>query len=662
VEKEQNIINNTVSEFSLNDEQERAFRIIANHASTKQPEQLKMYLGGMAGTGKSQAIKALIAFFQARNESHHIIVLAPTGNAAALFGGSTYHSVLGINDTVDSNISITKVRTRLDGVDHIFLDEVSMLSCHDLYKISAQLAKAFNEPNKPFGGINIVFAGDFAQLPPVGGGEAVSLYSDRIGTQIYSGLNHYGQESAIGKALWHQVTTVVILRENMRQKLQSLEDAKFRKALENMRYKACTKDDIEFLRTRITGPGINKPKLAEKDFRNVSIITAWNSQKDRINELGSARFAKETQQHLVDFYSIDKWIVYEDIPEKVTGRKRKKRVKPTESGTNITQADQEKLWDLPHHATQHFPGKLSLCIGMPVILRNNDATELCITKGQEGTVAGWQSYIGSHGKLVLDTLFVRLTNPPHMVKFDGLPENVVPIAKMSQNIDCTMKSDLIRKVEHEQCCVLLNFSMTDYASQGKTQPYNPVDLQHSNTHQSYYTCLSRCASAKGTLIVQSLQPSVITGGCSGWLRQEFRDLEVLDEITSLVFHSQLVPEIEGCCRNTLINQFRIWKGLDYVPGNLHPTIKWSVQDPYPHKPQVQDIPWQIVNQKEILNPVLNTSITKSSDSFVTAKGSMPLPDKITIPTGPKYNSDNHHEANAIKKLKTFHNSNEDIIK
>jgi len=54
------------------------------------------------------------------------------------------------------------------------------------------------------------------------------------------------QESAIGKALWHQVTTVVILRENMRQKSQSPEDAKFRKALENMRYKACTQEDIEF--------------------------------------------------------------------------------------------------------------------------------------------------------------------------------------------------------------------------------------------------------------------------------------------------------------------------------------------------------------------------------------------------------------------------------
>src|ERR1700683_4849409 len=76
---------------------------------------------------------------------------------------------------------------------------------------------------------------------------------------------------------------------------------------------------------------------------------------------------KKTNQHLIDFYSIDKWVIYEDIPEKVTGRKQRKRVKATASGTNITQADQEKLWEFPHHATQHFPGKLSSCIGMPVM-------------------------------------------------------------------------------------------------------------------------------------------------------------------------------------------------------------------------------------------------------------------------------------------------------
>jgi len=45
----------------------------------------------------------------------------------------------------------------------------------------------------------------------------------------------------------------VILRENMRQRTQTPEDAKLRTALENMRYSACTPEDIKFLRTQIAG-------------------------------------------------------------------------------------------------------------------------------------------------------------------------------------------------------------------------------------------------------------------------------------------------------------------------------------------------------------------------------------------------------------------------
>ena len=51
----------------------------------------------------------------------------------------------------------------------------------------------------------MVFAGDFAQLPPAVGGEGMSLYSHSIGS-IASSMK--SQEEAIGKALWHQVTTV----------------------------------------------------------------------------------------------------------------------------------------------------------------------------------------------------------------------------------------------------------------------------------------------------------------------------------------------------------------------------------------------------------------------------------------------------------------------
>ena len=50
----------------------------------------------MGGTGKSQVIRALMDFLKTRNESHRFVVLGPTGTSAALLGGSTYHSFLGI--------------------------------------------------------------------------------------------------------------------------------------------------------------------------------------------------------------------------------------------------------------------------------------------------------------------------------------------------------------------------------------------------------------------------------------------------------------------------------------------------------------------------------------------------------------------------------------
>lgn len=96
------------------------------------------------------------------------------------------------------------------------------------------MAKAFNIHDAPFGGKNIIFAGDFAQLPPVNGRECALLYSGTISVYAHSSLSIFNQESAIGKALWHQITTVVTLRENMHQSIQSENDAKFCRVLENM--------------------------------------------------------------------------------------------------------------------------------------------------------------------------------------------------------------------------------------------------------------------------------------------------------------------------------------------------------------------------------------------------------------------------------------------
>jgi Helitron helicase-like domain at N-terminus/PIF1-like helicase len=614
------IMDETIELFKLNTEQERAFRIVGNHASNNDHEQLKMYIGGMAGTGKSQVIKALNRYFDQRCESHRFLILGPTGTSAALLGGSTYHSVLGIHlgENRNEGRTIMQVKTKLEGVDYIFIDEVSMVSCQQLYKISAQLAKALGEHQRPFGGMNMIFAGDFAQLPPVGGS---SLYSGDVGTRIDSSTHISGQQAAIGKALWHQVTTVVILRENMRQKSQTKEDVYLRKALSNMRYGACTAEDINFMNTRIAGKRPDQPKVASKDFRNIAIICGLNTQKDMINQLGCERFATDTNQTLTHFYSVDRW-----AKDRRDNKSKRSNSNVHNSG-EIDLDDQREIWKLHPGRTGHLPGKLSLCLGIPVIIKHNYATELCMTNGQEGTVVGWRAEQGTHGILTLDTLFVKLDNPPQPVKLDGLPENVVPIVKVTQTIICQFLNDLTESVERQQVWVQLNFAMTAHAAQGKTRPHNTVHLNSCRDHMAYYTALSRSASAKGTIIIQGFDKNIITKRCSGHLRQEFREQEILDDITALRYEGNLPSNISENLRNPLLRQYQSWKGLGYAPEKTDYVLKWSSDKPMSLVEEVIDSEWKLVTK--IKDQKISTKVSAGNCSPLTLASKRKSDDPMT---------------------------------
>ena len=71
----------------------------------------------------------------------------------------------------------------------------------------------------------------------------------------------------------------------------------------------------------------------------------------------------------------------------------------------------------------------------------------------------------------------------------------------------------------------------------------------------------------------------MTGHASGALRQEFRELELLDEITALNFSKKLHITVVGESRGVLIKSFRQWKGENYVPKNVPKAIRWSKHDP-----------------------------------------------------------------------------------
>jgi hypothetical protein len=119
--------------------------------------------------------------------------------------------------------ALAAVNERLQGVDYVFLDEISMVSCNDLQILATQAAKARNIHGDSFGSLSMVVAGDFAQLPPMTG---PSLYSEKVTLQVSDAMDQRTQNAVMGKTLWHQFNTVVILRQNMRQPEQTPEDYK----------------------------------------------------------------------------------------------------------------------------------------------------------------------------------------------------------------------------------------------------------------------------------------------------------------------------------------------------------------------------------------------------------------------------------------------------
>ena len=201
--------------------------------------------------------------------------------------------------------------------------------------------------------------------------------------------------------------------------------------------------------------------------------------------------------------------------------------------------------------------------------------------------------------------------------------------------------------------------MTDYTLQGNNRPKNPVDLSNCRSHQSYYTCFSRSATASGTVIVQSFSPWLITCGVSGYLKQEFCELDLLDEITNLRYEGNLPHDIQGKFRNPLIRAYQTWKGTNYVPDLTHPALKWSAKDPLPLLPVVTDAPWQMIEKKQTNKEKKKTGdIEDKNDAPKVPSGFVAAKESVPVNSSKKRKvEDEENFSESTKKTKTSPNNN-----
>ncbi|MBP2280373.1 ATP-dependent exoDNAse (exonuclease V) alpha subunit [Psychrobacter sp. PL19] len=131
-----------------------------------------VFLTGSAGSGKTYTLNQYINYLRARRVP--VAVTASTGIAATHMNGTTIHSWsgIGIKDELSerdlTNLSRKQfLADRLKDTAVLIIDEISMLHAKQLNLVS-QVLKHVRKNDTAFGGIQVVVAGDFFQLPPIG--------------------------------------------------------------------------------------------------------------------------------------------------------------------------------------------------------------------------------------------------------------------------------------------------------------------------------------------------------------------------------------------------------------------------------------------------------------------------------------------------------------
>jgi ATP-dependent DNA helicase PIF1 len=134
-----------------------------------------VFMTGPGGTGKTHLIKLIVEDLKSTGKKYQVCAL--TGCAAVLLncGAKTLHSWSGIGlannsirATVDRVLKSRHRRKNWNKVEVLIVDEVSMLSLKVLIILDIIARTIKKKETTPFGGIQIIFSGDFYQLPPVG--------------------------------------------------------------------------------------------------------------------------------------------------------------------------------------------------------------------------------------------------------------------------------------------------------------------------------------------------------------------------------------------------------------------------------------------------------------------------------------------------------------
>ena len=444
---------------SLNADQLAAFEKITTAVATNSGE--IFFLHGPGGTGKTYLYNTLC--HQLRSQRKIVLCVASSGIAALLLeGGRTSHSAFKIpipchESTVCNFAKNTHLAELICCSDLVIWDEAPMQHRHIIETVDRSF-RDVRSCDKPFGGLSIVFGGDFQQILPV----------------IIKGSRPQVVGACMQRSrLWRSMT-VLHLKQNMRLNTHIEAEMNFAKwqlevgqgkhtdegcfisLPEHMR---CRENTVASLIESIY-PGIQRANLPEGYFSERTILCGVNNDVDTLNHKVLDRFPGILKElHSADYIPTTEQSGEDDAMLNY----------PVEYLNDINCSG----LPLAH---------LKLKIGCPVmILRNIDAAY--------GVCNGSRAILRQAGSRVLE---LELLTGSHAGERVFIP----------RIFNTPSEDQLAFKFIRRQFPIRLCFSMTINKSQGQSVRYVGLDLRAPVfSHGQFYVGISRVTSVQNIKVI-----------------------------------------------------------------------------------------------------------------------------------------------------------------
>ena len=447
-----------------------------------------VFYTGSAGCGKSTVLNHFVK--RLKFWGKRVSIVAPTARAALNVNGSTVHSYAGWTpNTMRRDMKNLlaachqeRIWKRLNKTDVLVIDEISMMENFRFERLSRIMKEARKRKHqnswKAFGGVQVIVAGDFLQLPPVQplqfclecGQRLEPVDNHRKNCSVH-GDYHMSDQWAFMSDAWRECDFVHInLTTIHRQK-----DLRFVQLLEKLRLGKLL--DYE-----------DRDLLLNHDSNTDGAVKLFSLRKD-VTRLNEREFA--LLQGPITTYTCD-----DDF-----------RVSPEhqELVPSTTRDPVDGSWIVLEHRLER---RINMKVGMRVMLLYNLNIQEGLGNGSQGTVTGFQR-LPTNLKEVLETkgehaqhrssLIERYIHKNEgkewpVVQFDDNRERTIYPVCMVNELGDEAPWSLISRT---QIPLVASWAMTIHKAQGMTIPRVIVDLAKTFEKGHDYVALSRATGLEG---------------------------------------------------------------------------------------------------------------------------------------------------------------------